>query len=211
MNNEPDGWEASMKKISRIILISAIVVIILSTIVLSLIRASGSRKFSDDTKTSGVEILENEIFQIKIYVTGEVVSPGIIEIKKGSTILDAVEACGGFTELASSNINLVYTLEKNVTLIIKGKEDGGGVRVLEKPGDALLIDDENGIIDGKININHADAEALGLLPGVGEKTALDIIAFRDKYGPFNKIEDIMGVPGIKESKFNKIKEYICIE
>ena len=200
-----------MKKISRIILISAIVIIILSTIVLSIIKASAKRGLSDDAKTTGIEVLENEIPQIKIYVTGEVVSPGIIEIKKGSTILDAVEACGGFTEWASSNINLVFTLEKNVTLIIKAKDDGGGARVLEKPGDALLIDDENGIIDGKININHADAEALGLLPGIGEKTALDIIAFRGECGLFDKIEDIMGVPGIKESKFNKIKEYICVE
>jgi competence protein ComEA len=122
-----------------------------------------------------------------------------------------VEACGGFGDNASGNINLVYALNENITLIIKSADDGGGASVVKSPGDAILIDSENGLIDGKININHADASALGLLPGIGEKTAMDIIDYRNANGLFSAIEDIMGVPGIKESKFEKIKDYISIE
>ncbi len=96
-------------------------------------------------------------------------------------------------------------------MIIKTKDDGGGATVLETTGDAIIIDNENGLIDGKININHADIGALGLLPGIGEITALDIIEYREQNGLFEKIEDIMNVPGIKESKFSKIRDYICIE
>ena len=200
-----------MNKTGRIILISTIIIAVLITLILSFIRASKNRDFISDATKTGVEKTIYNPDLIKIYVTGEVAEPGIVEVEKGATILDAVNACGGFTEDASGNINLVYALEKNVTLIIKSRDDGGGASVMETPGDAILIDNENGLIDGKININSADAGALGLLPGIGEKTALDIIEYRNQYGFFNTIEDIMCVPGIKESKFSKIKEYICTE
>ena len=200
-----------MNKTGRIILISTIIIAVSTTLILSFIRASKNRDFISDASKAGVKEPVYDPDLIKIYVTGEVGEPGIVEVEKGATILEAVNACGGFTEDASGNINLVYALEKNVTLIIKGRDDGGGASVMETPGDAILIDNENGLIDGKININHADAGALGLLPGIGEKTALDIIEYRNQFGFFKTIEDIMCVPGIKESKFSKIKEYICTE
>ena len=171
-----------MKKTSRIILIATIIIAVSSTVILSIIKASESRELINGIETSGVEAIGENIHKIKIYVTGEVEEPGIVEIEKGATILEAVNACGGFTELASNNINLVYALEKNVTLIIKSKDDGGGATVLETTGDAIIIDNENGLIDGKININHADAGALGLLPGIGEITARDIIEYREQNG-----------------------------
>ncbi len=205
------GFRYDMKKTGRIILIVTILIAISSTVILSIINASENRELINGIEMEGVEAIGEDILKIKIYVTGEVEEPGIVEIEKGATILDAVNACGGFTELASNNINLVYSLEKNVTLIIKAKDDGGGATVLETSGDAIIIDNENGLIDGKININHADAVALGLLPGIGEKTALDIIEYRKQNGMFEKIEEIMNVPGIKESKFSKIKDYICTE
>lgn len=200
-----------MKKTGKIILIAAILIAVTATVVLSLKRTSDNREFINSGLAAGVSMSEEKPDLIKIYVTGEVVNPGIVEIEKGATILDAVNECGGFTEDASGNINLVYALEKNITLIIKSKANGGGASVMETPGDALLIDDENGLIDGRININMADAGALGLLPGIGEKTAGDIIDYRNQNGPFTVIEDIMKVPGIKDSKFSKIKEYICVE
>jgi competence protein ComEA len=200
-----------MKRRSSIILTIIIGVILSVTVILSLAGASKNRDIITGVSAGGIIHDEKEPDKIKIYVTGEVINPGIVEVEKGSTILDAVEACGGFGDNASGNINLVYALNENITLIIKSADDGGGASVVKSPGDAILIDSENGLIDGKININHADASALGLLPGIGEKTAMDIIDYRNANGLFSAIEDIMGVPGIKESKFEKIKDYISIE
>ena len=200
-----------MNKTGKIVTLTAMTAIVLATGILSFLRSSGNSEFIKRNPSDGITESVSKITKIKIYVTGEVMEPGIIEIEKGSTILDAVEACGGFTENASMNINLVFTINKNITLIIKNKSDGGGANIIEDAGDAVVVDEESGIIDGKININHADADALALLPGIGEKTAMDIISHRNQNGPFSKIEDIMDVPGIKESKFSKIKEYICIE
>jgi competence protein ComEA len=62
----------------------------------------------------------------------------------------------------------------------------------------------------KININKATIDELDSLPGIGYIIAQRIIDYRAEYGPFESIEDIVRVSGIKESVYAQIKEYICI-
>lgn len=62
----------------------------------------------------------------------------------------------------------------------------------------------------KISINTATVEQLTQLDGIGESTALKIIEYRTNMGLFQSIEEIMNIPGIKEARFNKIKENICL-
>ncbi len=200
-----------MNKTGKIILYVILAATVLVSAFLAVRKAASGRGLVIQAEEEGVRAAGQKATMIKIYVTGEVVSPGIIEIEKGSTIQDAVDACGGFTENASCNINLVYRLDENVTLKIKPASDGGGAAVMEESGDAVVIDDENGIIDGRININNADIASLCLLPGIGEKTAQDIIDYRESSGGFCTIEDIMEVPGIKESRFAKIKDLITVD
>ena len=61
-----------------------------------------------------------------------------------------------------------------------------------------------------MNINTASREQLTTLPGIGESRAEDIIRYREEYGDFQKIEDIMKVSGIKEAAFQKIKDRITV-
>ena len=44
---------------------------------------------------------------------------------------------------------------------------------------------------GTININTASAGELEALPGIGAKTAALIVEYRQKNGPFKKVEDIL--------------------
>ena len=46
------------------------------------------------------------------------------------------------------------------------------------------------------------------LPGIGESKAKNIIEYREEFGEFKKLEDIMNVSGIGESAYSKIKEHI---
>ena len=62
-----------------------------------------------------------------------------------------------------------------------------------------------------ININTASAEELATLEGIGEKTAQNIVEYREGNGPFAAIEDIKNVKGIGDKKFEKIKENIAVE
>ena len=62
----------------------------------------------------------------------------------------------------------------------------------------------------KININTAGKEELMELKGIGEARAEAIILYRETYGGFGYIEEIMNVSGIKEAAFSKIKDQICV-
>ena len=65
-------------------------------------------------------------------------------------------------------------------------------------------------IDKKININTATKEELDTLPGIGESTAQKIINYRKENGKFSNIEELKEVSGIGDSKFENIKDLICI-
>ena len=49
------------------------------------------------------------------------------------------------------------------------------------------------------------------IPGVGESTAKKIIEYRKNNGKFKEIEDIKNVSGIGDSKFENMKEKICVK
>ena len=62
----------------------------------------------------------------------------------------------------------------------------------------------------RISINTASAEQLTQLPGVGQATAEKIVAYRAEHGLFQTLEDLMQVPGIKQKKWEALKEFICL-
>lgn len=62
----------------------------------------------------------------------------------------------------------------------------------------------------KININNASSEMLQTLPGIGPTLAERIILYREEYGLFQYIEEIMKVSGIAQGRFEQIKELITV-
>ena len=63
---------------------------------------------------------------------------------------------------------------------------------------------------GVVNLNTASAGDLEGLPGIGAKTAARIIEYRQKNGPFKKIEELMNVRGVGEKNFLKLKPQISV-
>ncbi len=61
-----------------------------------------------------------------------------------------------------------------------------------------------------VNLNTATSAELETLPGVGAKMAARIIEYRQKKGPFKKIEELMNVQGIGEKNFLKLKPQLTI-
>ena len=66
-------------------------------------------------------------------------------------------------------------------------------------------------ISTKININTANAKELESLKGIGPATAKNIISYREEYGGFSTIEEIMNVKRIGEKTFAKIQDQISVE
>ena len=60
-----------------------------------------------------------------------------------------------------------------------------------------------------VHLNSATEAELEKLPGVGKFTARKIVMFRNKNG-FQKVEDIMLVPGIGQSKFERMRPYLML-
>ena len=60
-----------------------------------------------------------------------------------------------------------------------------------------------------VHLNTATAAELRQLPGVGEATARRILAYREQH-LFNRIEEIMQVPGIGERKFARMKDFLAL-
>ena len=63
---------------------------------------------------------------------------------------------------------------------------------------------------GIVNLNTASATDLEALPGIGAKTAARIVEYRQKNGPFKKVEDLMNVRGVGEKNFLKLKPQITV-
>ncbi|MCL0097294.1 ComEA family DNA-binding protein [Dehalococcoidia bacterium] len=127
--------------------------------------------------------------EIEVYVSGEVQNPGIYVLNEGARVSEAVEAAGGFTSNADGDaINLARRLR-----------DGAHIHV-RKIGEAPQ----------RININTADAWLLRALPGIGEVLSERIIEYRTEHGPFESIDELKKVRGIRESTFERLRDKITV-
>lgn len=61
-----------------------------------------------------------------------------------------------------------------------------------------------------VNVNTATADQFEALPGIGPSMARRIVTFRDKNGPFKKLEDLMNVQGIGEKSFLKLRPHLSL-
>ena len=61
-----------------------------------------------------------------------------------------------------------------------------------------------------VNLNTATVAELQTLPGIGAKTAERILQYREKNGPFKKIEELMNVQGIGEKSFLKLRPQVSV-
>lgn len=139
--------------------------------------------------------------EICVYVCGAVESPGVVFLPDGSRAADALEAAGGFApEAAVEAVNLAARVSDGEKLFFPDREE------YEAQAGAA-----EAAASGLVNINTADAAQLCTLPGIGASRAADIIAYREANGDFGVCEDIMRVPGIKESVYNKLSGKIAVK
>ena len=156
---------------------------------------------------------KNKENNMVVHISGAVLNEGVIELKEGSRITDAIEKAGGLKENAYiKDINLAEILEDGIKINIptideynKSKDNDSE----EKSNNAFQTDNkttskkinisqsENKSTgqnnNKKVNINTATQSELETLPGIGLSTALKIINYRKENGKFKSIEDIKKV------------------
>ena len=135
-----------------------------------------------------------------VAIAGNTDFNGIYYMFENARICDLLKSAG------------VINLEKFDEKILYSKLSTGDAVVMESDNQ-LRIDQMNNAnkvaFNIPININKATLNDLILIPGIGEKTAWQIIQFREESGSFKKLEDLMKIRGIKEKKFTKVKRYLC--
>ena len=61
-----------------------------------------------------------------------------------------------------------------------------------------------------LDLNAATAEQLQQLPAVGPGMANAIVEFREKSGPFRRVEDLLAIRGITKQRLDKIRPYVIV-
>ena len=112
----------------------------------------------------------------------------------------------GTLTLTTDGVNLTLTPERGgspVTVRARGASaaetppQSGGVQ----SGGAQT----GGAQTGLINLNTASAEQLAALPGLGEKTAAAVVAYRAAHGKFKSVAELDRVEGIGPATLAKLE------
>ncbi len=193
-----------------IVFFAAVIVLSASFLVFSARLPSGDG-FSLVTKTATRETTLDEQshttlpnLKIPVHIDGEIRDPGVYYVEEGTLLFELVELAGGFTDDADRTLfNLAMCLTAHMKVFVP------------RVGDALSQEPVQGHAhsergDHKIDLNKATREELETLPGIGPATADAIISFRDTNGAFERIEDLMLVPGIKEGRFARLKDHLDV-
>ena len=165
--------------------------------------------------------------KITVCVSGAVAKPGLYEVTKGSRAKQVIELAGGITEEADMDrVNLAQLCKDGGHIKVprlskarlkKKMESIEMANVSNQAGDSKNMagsnkdyePDKNISGEIEINLNFASETELTQLPGVGAATARRIISFRNRQG-FQRVEDVMKVPGIGPAKFAKMKPYLVL-
>jgi competence protein ComEA len=144
---------------------------------------------------------EEVVEYIYVDVKGYIKNPGVYKLDKDARLFQVITLAGGLQDEADSlAINLSMSLKDEMSIYIPSIHDNEPIYVTPEEDEDFLID-----------INQAGLVLLQTLPGIGPSTAQNIIDYREEYGYFDVLEDIMNVPNIGESTFEQIKDLITVE
>ena len=120
-------------------------------------------------------------------VAGAVRRPGLVRLRKGARVADAVARAGGLTRRAARDgVNLAAPVADGQQVLVPARVPGGGAGAAAGPAAST----------GPVSLSAATAEQLDALPGVGPVTAQKILDYRQKHGGFSSVDELDAIPGI---------------
>ncbi len=149
----------------------------------------------DIPTTSIAETPPVEPTKIYAQVSGAVHKPGIYKILENLRAKDLIEIAGGALPDADlDKVNLVAKIKdgKRINVPLKKPEK---IQAGSKP-------------TTKIHLNTATAKDLQALPGIGQKTAETIIAYRQENGPFQTLDELAHIKGLGPKTLEKLQPYL---
>ena len=143
---------------------------------------------------------------VVVHVAGAVARPGVYQLPPGSRVVDALEAAGGaLPEAAVEALNLAQPLEDGQRIWVPARGQPSPTYVAAATPTATAMP-----AFPKLDLNTATAQELEALPGIGPVLARRIVEYRDRFGPFQKVEDLLAVRGIGPVLLEKIRPYVYV-
>ncbi len=94
-------------------------------------------------ETPNVSVIVVEANSFKVYVTGQVRTPGVYKLRSETTILQIIPMAGGFTDWANQKKVLIIRKEngkeKRIKVNYKKLLKGGDSDIVLSPGDTILV------------------------------------------------------------------------
>ena len=107
---------------------------------------------------------------------------------------------------ASKDLGVLYEWSQEAQNAVLSEESGTNGKDIDIKPKAPEINDFS-----IVNLNTATVDELQTISGIGPAKAKAIIEYRDRFGNFVAVEEIMQVTGIGEGIFAKIKDFICVD
>ncbi len=169
--------------------------------------------------SSSVGVPTTKPVVIVVDVVGAVHRNGVVRLRSGARVVDAIAAAGGAVagaDLARLNLAAVVADGARVAVPLVGAAapgvDPAAVVGSAPSGDGQASGSGAGSpsADAPVNLNTANAAQLDALPGVGPATAAAIISDRGAHGPFRSVDDLGRVRGIGDAKLEQLRKLVAV-
>ncbi len=152
---------------------------------------------------------------IVVDVVGAVRRNGVVRLRAGARVVDAIDAAGGAAAGADlTRLNLAAVLDDGARVAVPllgaptPAVDPVAVSGSAPPASGGPAGTPSA--DAPVDLNTANATQLEALPGVGPATATAIITDRTEHGPFRSVDDLGRVRGIGDAKLEQLRKLVKV-
>ncbi|HEY6486166.1 MAG TPA: ComEA family DNA-binding protein [Candidatus Cybelea sp.] len=143
--------------------------------------------------------------EVVVYVAGAVRRPGLYHLQLGDRYARAVELAGGLSPQAdAAGVNLAAPAGDGDEVDVPAAGQGASVHRHARRGRHAA----RSPVEASVDINLADAAALGAVPGIGRAIAQRIIELREREGPFSSLDELLDVAGVTQGRLERARAYL---
>ncbi|XAS77921.1 ComEA family DNA-binding protein [Dermatophilaceae bacterium Sec6.4] len=155
--------------------------------------------------------------QVVVQVVGQVRRPGVVSLRSGARVQDAVAAVGGAlpsADLTAINLARVLSDGEQIQVPKPGQVPSTPPANPGGPGGTGGAAGANGAAaapsGAPVNLNTADLSALDTLPGVGPVLAQRIFDWRTRNGRFSSVDELGEVSGIGDKMLQRLRPRVTV-
>ncbi len=144
--------------------------------------------------------------QILVHVVGKVRRPGVVRLRPGQRVFDAISAAGGVQppgDLSLINLARVLVDGEQILVPVAGQVPAP---VAQGPAGALVQPSQAAVLD----LNTATVDTLDDLPGIGPVLADRIVQWRTEHGRFSAVDELGEVSGIGEATLGRLRSKVRV-